>query len=155
MLLKRAIEIEDKNAAQLTEELAKLGAAMMVEVLADLPSFEPIEQPEDGVTYAAKISKDEARIDWSRSASELKRHIQGLAPFPGAWFEVNGERIKLLAAETAHAQGAPGEVTDEALTISCGDGALRPILVQRAGKGAMSVEGMLRGFAIPKGSILP
>ncbi|WP_294120279.1 methionyl-tRNA formyltransferase [Sphingomonas sp.] len=154
MLLKRAVEIEDRNAAQLTEELAKLGAAMMVEVLADLPNYDPIEQPDDGVTYAAKISKDEARLDWSRSARELQRHIQGLAPFPGAWFEVNGERIKLLAAEMAGGHRGPGEVLDDQLTISCGNGALRPTLVQRAGKGAMSAEELLRGFAIPNGTVL-
>ncbi|HXG81448.1 MAG TPA: methionyl-tRNA formyltransferase [Sphingomicrobium sp.] len=154
MLLKRAVEIEDKNAAQLTDELAKLGAAMMVEVLADLPSFEPIPQPEEGVTYAPKIRKEEARIDWSRPAKELVRHIQGLAPFPGAWFEANGERIKLLAATIVRAHGEPGEVLDDRLTIACGNGALRPTVLQRAGKAAMSAEELLRGFAIPKGSVL-
>jgi methionyl-tRNA formyltransferase len=154
MLLKRAVEIDDKNAAQLTDELAQLGATMMVEVLADLPRFEPIEQPGEGVTYAAKISKQEARVDWSRPAKELVRHVQGLAPFPGAWFEVNGERVKLLAADSARGQGAPGEVLDNELTIACGSGALRPTLLQRAGKGAMSAEELLRGFAIPKGAIL-
>ena len=154
MLLKRALEIEDKNAAQLTEELAKLGAVMMVEVLADLPEFEPIEQPDDGVTYAAKISKEEARIDWSRPAAELVRQIQGLAPFPGAWFEANGERIKLLAAEITTSHGAPGEVIDDQLTIGCGNGALRPTQVQRAGKGVMSAEELLRGFFIAKGKVL-
>ena len=154
MLLKRAIEIEDKNAAQLAEELANLGAAMMIEVLADLPSFEPIPQPEDGITYAAKISKEEGRIDWSRPARELRRHVQGLAPFPGAWFEVEGERIKLLAAEGARGAGRPGEVLDDELTIACGQGALRPTLLQRAGKGALSVEKLLRGFPIPMGTIL-
>ena len=154
MLLKRAVEIGDKNAAQLTEELAKLGAEMMVEVLADLPSYEPIPQPEDGVTYAAKISKEEARIDWSRPAAELVRHVQGLAPFPGAWFEADGERIKLLAAENARGVAMPGEVVDDQLTIACGSGAIRPTLVQRAGKGAMSSDELLRGFAIPKGSVL-
>jgi methionyl-tRNA formyltransferase len=154
MLLKRAVEIEGKNAAQLTEELAKLGAKMMVEVLADLPEFDPIPQPEDGVTYAAKISKEEAQIDWSRPAAELVRQVQGLAPFPGAWFEANRERIKLLAAEMADGSGKPGEVLDNRLTIRCGSGAIRPTLVQRAGKGAMSVEEMLRGFAIPKGTVL-
>jgi methionyl-tRNA formyltransferase len=154
MLLKRALEIEDKNAAQLTEELAKLGAVMMVEVLADLPEFEPIEQPDDGVTYAAKISKEEARIDWSRPAAELVRQIQGLAPFPGAWFEANGERIKLLAAEITTSHGAPGEVIDDRLTIGCGNGALRPTQVQRAGKGVMSAEELLRGFFIAKGKVL-
>ena len=154
MLFKRALEIEDKNAAQLTEELAKLGAVMMVEVLADLPEFEPIEQPDDGVTYAAKISKEEARIDWSRPAAELVRQIQGLAPFPGAWFEANGERIKLLAAEITTSHGAPGEVIDDRLTIGCGNGALRPTQVQRAGKGTMSAEELLRGFFIAKGKVL-
>jgi methionyl-tRNA formyltransferase len=154
MLLKHAVEIDDKNAAQLTEELAKLGAAMMVEVLADLPSFEPIPQPEDGVTYAAKIKKEEARIDWARPARELRRHVQGLAPFPGAWFEADGERIKLLAVEGARGHGAPGQVLDDSLTIACGNGALRPTLLQRAGKGAMSTGELLRGFPIPEGTRL-
>ena len=154
MLLKRAVEIENRNAARLTDELAKLGASMMVEVLADPSSFEPAPQPVDGVTYAAKISKEESRIDWSRPAGELVRHVQGLAPFPGAWFEVGGERIKLLAAEGARGDGAPGEVLDDELTIACGGDALRPLLVQRAGKGAMSAEELLRGFPIPTGTIL-
>ena len=154
MLLKRALEIEDNNAAQLTEILSKLGAAMMVEVLDDLPRFEPVPQPEDGATYAAKITKDEARIDWSRPATDLVRHIQGLAPIPGAWFEVDGERIKLLAATEANGTGAPGEVLDDQLTIACGDSALQPTLVQRAGKGAMNPQELLRGFAIPTGAIL-
>ena len=154
MLLKRTIEIGDKNAGQLTEELAKLGASMMVEVLDDLPSFEPIPQPDDGVTYAAKISKEEARIDWTRPAAELVRHVQGLAPFPGAWFEAGGERIKLLAADIARGAAVPGEVMDDRLTIACGTGALRPTLVQRAGKGAMSSDELLRGFSIPKGTLL-
>jgi methionyl-tRNA formyltransferase len=154
ILLKRALEIEDKNAAQLTDELAKFGAAMMVEVLGDLPSFEPIPQPEDGVTYAAKISKDEARIDWSRPAPDLVRHVQGLAPFPGAWFDVDGERIKLLAAAKANGTGLAGEVLDDRLTVACGRGALRPTQVQRAGKGAMSPDELVRGFAIAKGTIL-
>ena len=154
MLLKRAVEIENNNAAQLTDKLAKLGAVMMVEVLSDLPRYEPIPQPEDGVTYAAKISKDEARIDWSRPAAELGRHVQGLAPFPGAWFEVDGERIKLLAASEGDLGGLPGEVLDDRMTIACGQGALRPTLVQRAGKGAMSADELLRGFAVPKGTIL-
>jgi len=158
MLLKRAVEIENKNAAQLTDELAKLGAAMMVEVLADLPGYDPIEQPVDGVTYAAKITKDEARIDWSRSAAELVRHIQGLAPFPGAWFEVDGERIKVLAAEgemlDSRFRGNDGSVLDERLLIQCGEGALRPTLLQRAGKGAMSTDELLRGFAILTDTVL-
>ena len=155
MLVRRAVPIGDKNAAQLTDVLAKLGAEMMVEVLADLPSFDPIPQPDDGATYAAKISKDEARIDWSRPAKELVRHVQGLAPFPGAWFEADGERIKVMAAEAARGSGMPGEVLDEELTVACGIGALRPMLVQRAGKSPMAVGDLLRGFSVPKGTVLP
>ena len=109
---------------------------------------------EEGVTYAAKISKEEARIDWSRSSAGLVRHIQGLAPYPGAWFEYRGERIKLLAADRAQGPGKPGAVRDDRLTIACGSGAIRPILVQRAGKSPMGVEELLRGFAIPEGAIL-
>ena len=158
MLLKRAVEIEDRNAAQLTEILAELGATIMVEVLADLPRFEPIPQPDEGVTYAAKISKEEARIDWSRPAVELVRHVQGLAPFPGAWFEVNGERIKLLSAVEGQVdssfRGNDGLVVDDGLLIECGEGAIRPTLLQRAGKAAMAPRDFLRGFSIPKGTIL-
>ncbi|QDP20336.1 methionyl-tRNA formyltransferase [Sphingomonas xanthus] len=151
MLHKRTVDIGDSNAAQLTEELANLGAAMMVEVLHNLPLFEPIPQLDDGVTYAAKISKEEARIDWSRPAAELVRHVQGLAPFPGAWFEVGGERIKLLSARAVDGSGQPGEVIDDRLTIACGSGALQPAQLQRAGKAAMSVDELLRGFTLPKG----
>lgn len=154
MLLKRAVEIENKNAAQLTDELAQLGARMMVEVLSDLPRYDPIPQPEDGATYAAKISKEEARIDWARPSLELVRQVQGLAPFPGAWFEANGERIKLIAADPGDADGKPGEVLDAHLTIACGEGSLRPLAVQRAGKGVMTAEELLRGFAIPTGTLV-
>ena len=154
MLLKATVAIDGKNAAQLTEELAVLGAALMVEVLADMPGFEPVRQPDEGVTYATKISKDEARIDWSRPATELARHIQGLAPFPGAWLQANGERVKVLKAEVAGGRGAAGTVLDEQLTVACGTGALRLTMLQRAGKSAMSADELLRGFAIPKGCVL-
>ena len=154
ILLKRAVEIGEKNAAQLTDDLAQLGAAMIAEVIADLPLFEPIPQPEEGVTYASKLSKEEARIDWSASAPELIRHAQALAPFPGAWFEARGERIKLLAARSTRGHGKAGEVLDDDLAIACGKGALRPTLLQRAGKGAMSREELLRGFPIPVGTVL-
>jgi methionyl-tRNA formyltransferase len=154
MLLKRIVAINDKNAAQLTEELAKLGAEAIFEVLDDLGAYPPMPQPEEGATYAPKIRKEEARIEWSRSAQALVRQVQGLAPFPGAWFECEGERIKLLAAYPAEKTGKPGEVLDEGLTVACASGALRPTLVQRAGKGAMSPEEMLRGFPITEGTIL-
>ena len=154
MLHRREIMIDRKNAAQLTEELGKLGALVMVDVLTDLDAFPAKAQSSEGATYAAKISKDEARIDWSRPAQELQRHVQGLAPFPGAWFEVADERIKLLETEATSGGGNPGEVLDDALTIACGNGTLRAISAQRAGKGVVSAEELLRGFAIPKGTIL-
>ena len=150
-----SLVIGESNAAQLTERLAILGAEMMVDVLADLDSYPLISQPEDGVTYAAKISKDEARIDWSRTAAQLQRHVQGLAPFPGAWFEACGERIKLLDAETVDGAGAPGEVIGEPLVIACAEDALHCRTLQRAGKGAMSVADLLRGFPIQQGTVLP
>ena len=154
MLLKRAVEIDGKNAQELTAELSELGARMMVEALSDLPGMEPIPQPDSGATYAAKIGKEEARLDWSRSAAELERHVQGLAPYPGAWFPAAGERIKLLAARAVTGKGRAGEVLDDALTIACGNGCLRPELVQRAGKHTMGPAELLRGFPIPRGTIL-
>ncbi len=153
-LLKRELPIDEKNAAQLTEELSLLGASMMVDVLDALDACPPVPQPDDGVTYAAKISKDEARIDWSRPASELQRHVQGLAPFPGAWFEANGERIKLLDAETVDGDGAPGEIVGGPLVVACGEDSLHCRTLQRAGKGAMGVENFLRGFPLPAGTRL-
>ena len=151
MLMKRELAIGRKNAAQVTEELAGIGAAMMVDVIA-AGTFEGEPQPAAGVTYAAKISKDEARIDWTWPATEVVRQVQGLAPFPGAWFAVGDERIKLLAAEVVEARGVAGEVIDEALTIACGGGAVRPTLLQRAGKSPMAVGEFLRGFAVAAGT---
>jgi methionyl-tRNA formyltransferase len=153
MLLKREVRIDRKTAGQLTEELANLGATALLEWL-DHPT--PSEaQPEDGATYAAKVDKAEARIDWSKSAAEIERQIRAFAPAPGAWFKVDGERIKLLDAEVAEGRGKPGEVLDDGLTIACGEGSIRPLRVQRAGRGAMAPGELLRGFAIPKGTILP
>ena len=108
-------------------------------------------QPADGVTYAAKITKEECRIDWRRSAAELDRQIRGLSPAPGAFFEIDGERLTVLAADLAPGSGAPGTILDDRLTIACGEGALRPTLVKRAGKRAMSAEEMLRGFCRAEG----
>ena len=154
MLLKREVRVDSKSAGQLTEEIAEVGAEAMVEVLGKLNALPLVPQPAEGVTTAAKISKEEARIDWSRPASELQRLVQGLAPFPGAWFEVDGERIKLLAAEPADDAGAPGTVIDNRMTIACGVGAMRPLLLQRAGRSAMDVDEFLRGFPVAKGIIL-
>ncbi|WP_265570565.1 methionyl-tRNA formyltransferase [Sphingomicrobium nitratireducens] len=154
MLMKRETPIVDKDAAALTAELALMGAAMVVEWAMDPADYRPEAQPADGATYAKKISKDEARIDWTRDAEMVQRHVQGLSPFPGAWCEVEGERLKILAAETAIGRGDPGTVLDDELTIACGSGALRPVRLQRAGKGAMDVETLLRGFAIPQGTVI-
>ena len=151
MLLKREVSIDRKNAGQLTDEIAQIGAETMVDALARLNGLPLIAQPEEGVTYAAKISKEEARIDWTRSAAELERHVQGLAPFPGAWFEIGGERVKLLAAEAVEESGAAGEVLDDRLTIACGHGALAPSLLQRAGKSPMDARRLLARFSSRQG----
>jgi methionyl-tRNA formyltransferase len=153
MIAKAEIAIGDKNAAQVTADLAELGAMMMLETLA-LRNFDGEPQPEDGVTYAAKISKAEARIDWARPAGEIARQVQGLAPFPGAWFAIGGERIKLLAADIVDGSGAPGTVIDGQLTIACGERAIRPTLLQRAGHKPLPRDEVLRGFAVAAGARL-
>ncbi|HMI41428.1 MAG TPA: methionyl-tRNA formyltransferase [Sphingomicrobium sp.] len=154
MLLKRVVPTDEKNAAQLTEDLAELGASMMAEVLEDLPSFEPIPQPEEGVTYAAKVSKEEARLDFALPASIVKRQVRAFAPRPGAWFEFAGERVKLLDARAGDTGGRPGEVLDDCLNIACGEGSIGPLKVQRAGRAPMAPDELLHGFPIPAGTIL-
>jgi len=157
MLLKRELDIRGKNAGQVTEELAKLGAEALLEWLNE-PSLSQA-QPEDGVTYAAKIEKAEARIDWTKPAEDIERQVRAFNPVPGAWFEVKGERIKLLAARVeemdSRFRGNDGVVLDDELLIACGEGAIRPTVIQRAGRAPMSARELLRGFAIPRGAILP
>lgn len=145
----------DDTAATLHDHLAEIGAASMVRVLDDLSrrAVQMTIQPVDGV-YAAKIDKAEARIDWTGPAAGVDRHIRGLSPFPGAWFELGGERVKVLLSETASSAGAPGEALDDALTIACGDGAIRLLRLQRAGKSAVSADDFLRGRPVAKGEIL-
>jgi methionyl-tRNA formyltransferase len=112
-------------------------------------------QPSDGATYASKIDKAEARIDWGCPAEQIERQVRAFSPAPGAWFETNGERVKVLAVEVEPERGgSAGEVLDDRLLIACGNGAIRPSKVQRAGRGAMSVDELLRGFVIPKGTVL-
>jgi methionyl-tRNA formyltransferase len=153
MLLKRELDISGKNAGQVTEELAKLGAEALLEWLAHPGPTEP--QPE-GATYASKIDKAEARIDWRQPAEQIERQVHAFAPSPGAWFEANGERIKLLDATAGgDATGSPGEIVDECLSIATGSGYIRPLRVQRSGRAPMSAAELLRGFPIPKGIILP
>ena len=146
--------IEDKTTGELTEELAEIGAQLMVGTLIDFGVLHPMEQDDEEATYAAKIDKAEARIDWSRSADEVVRQIHGLSPFPGAWGEVDGQRVKLLRAEVVEGSGKPGEVLDERLAIACGDGAVRPVALQRAGKPRMDLDTFLRGKAVDRGTIL-
>ena len=154
MLLKGELDIRDKNAGQVTEELAELGARALVDWLRNPTPPEP--QPEEGATYASKIDKAEARIDWRGSVEEIERQVRAFNPVPGAWFEVNGERVKLLdAAVGSDASGAPGEVLDDCLSVACGSGYIRPLKVQRAGRAAMSPGELLRGFPVLKGTILP
>jgi methionyl-tRNA formyltransferase len=141
------------TAGTLHDRLAEIGAALMVETLAAGP-IAATPQSDTGVTYAAKIDKAEARIDWTRNAVELSAHIRGLSPFPGAWCEIAGQRIKLLMAQPEDGEGAPGEVLDSALLVACGSGALRLTTLQRAGRGAMDAETFLNGFAIPPGTRL-
>ena len=148
-----------KSAGMLTHELAEMGALMMVKVLSDLHAFAPHAQPEEGVTYAAKIDKSEARLDFLTSAVQVERQIRAFNPMPGAFFELEGERYKLLAAEVVHpaetvAGAAPGVTLDDALTIACNPGAIRATRVQRAGKPAMDAAELLRGRTIPKGTRL-
>ena len=153
MLHRLTLDIRGKTAGQVTEELASLGARALLDWL-DHPT-PPEPQPIAGATYARKVDKAEARIDWSRSAGEIERQVLAFAPTPGAWFEANGERIKLLAAAVGtDAAGAPGEVLDDSLNVAAGHGYVRPLSVQRAGRSAMTPGDLLRGFAIPRGTIL-
>ncbi|MEO1220542.1 MAG: methionyl-tRNA formyltransferase [Pseudomonadota bacterium] len=147
-----------KTTGELFAELGQMGAEAMVEVLGDLDAYPPVAQDDALATHAAKIDKAEARIDWSRPASELVRHVAGLAPFPGAWFELakdgDSERVKLLLAEEDDGQGASGEVLDADFIIACGEKAIRPMKLQRAGKPAMNREDFLRGRPIEAGTVL-
>jgi methionyl-tRNA formyltransferase len=154
MLAVAKTPIDDKSTGELTEELAELGANLMVEVLADLPGHAPKVQPDEGVTYAHKIDKAETRIDWNHSAEEIERQIRAFAPAPGAWFEYEGERCKVLAAELTEGSGKAGAVLDDNMTVASGSGAIRPILVQRAGRPGMPTAELLRGWAIKPGSRL-
>ena len=141
-----------ETTGSLHDTLSALGARMIVEVLADLPDS-PEPQPEEGITYAHKIDKAEARVDWTRPAAEVDCHIRGLSPFPGAWTEIGGERVKLLLSEVAEGQGEPGEVLD-GLRVACGSGAVRLLRLQRAGRGAQGAEEFLRGFPVAVGTRL-
>ncbi len=149
VLLRESTPIKaDETTSDLHDRLAAMGSRMIVQTLAELP-LPAVPQSEQGVTYAAKIDKSEARIDWARPALEVDRLIRGLSPFPGAWCDAAGERVKLLRSRIASGQGKPGEVLT-GLTIACGEGAIEVTLAQREGKRPMSPADFLRGFSLPE-----
>jgi len=157
VLLRAAMPIGDEaTAGTLHDALAALGARLVVEALRGVAAgtlrAEP--QPEAGVTYASKIAKEEARLGWTRPATELARAVRGFNPFPGAFFELGGERIRVLAARAEPGRGEPGTALDDALLVACGEGALRALVVQRAGRAAMDAADFLRGRAVPTGTRL-
>ncbi|WP_374376904.1 methionyl-tRNA formyltransferase [Tabrizicola sp.] len=148
LLLREAVGIgAEETTADLHDRLSALGARLIVEALDRLP-LPTVPQPAEGVTYAAKIDKAEARIDWTRPAVEVDRLIRGLSPFPGAWTEVNGERVKLLRSRLATGQGAPGRVLGS-FTVACGSGAVEITEAQREGKRSMLAAEVLRGLILP------
>ncbi len=154
VLMAERTAIGRKTSGDLADQLSRLGADLMVRALSALERGQVVEhqQSEAGLTYAKKITKEEARIDWTKSAAEIDCLIRGLAPTPGAYSEVNGERLKILYAEPASGKGAPGEILSGDLIIACGEGALRLIRVQRAGGKAMEAGELLKGFALPPGT---
>ncbi len=152
VLMRREIAIgAQETTAELHDRVSSLGAAAIVEALDSLDALAPQAQPEIGVSYAAKIDKSEAQIDWTQPAVEVDRKIRGLSPFPGAWTEIDGQRVKVLASKLVDGHGAPGTLLDDALTVACGGGAVGLLRLQRAGKGAQDAETFLLGFALTKG----
>jgi methionyl-tRNA formyltransferase len=154
VLLRAAIPIAALDTAQtLHDKLSLMGATLIARALGEYPVLTPMPQPEDGVIYAPKINKSEARIDWSRPAEEVARHIRGLSPFPGVWFDSPFGQLKLLNARAVGGDGTAGEIL-HGLTVACGTGAVEVLEVQREGKRAMSAEDMLRGAAKSRGAHL-
>ena len=159
LMAERVTIVPNMNAGALHDTLSEIGARLMVRALAEVEAgrAQPVAQPGDGVTYAAKIDKSEAQLDWSKSAVELERVVRAFAPIPGAWFDYRGkqvERIRVFAARVETGHGTPGSVLDGKLLVACGDGALRLLNVQRAGKAAMPADDFLRGNAIAAGTML-
>lgn len=144
----------DETTDILHERLSLMGADLIVETLARLDTLQAEPQPEAGVSYAHKIDKSEARVDWTRPATDVDRLIRGLSPFPGAWTALGDERLKLLSSRLADASGPPGTVLDDQLTVACGDGAVQLLRLQRAGKGPQDAQTFLRGFPIAPGTQL-
>jgi methionyl-tRNA formyltransferase len=155
-MAERTVIAPDMTAGGLHDVLARLGADLMTRTLAALErgTLTLTPQPQEGVTYAAKIDKNETRIDWAKPWREVHNHIRGLSPFPGAWCEIDGVRVKALRSTKGEGSGAPGTVLDDRLTIACGEGAVRLTQVQRAGKQPMGWEEFLRGTKVEPGTRL-
>jgi methionyl-tRNA formyltransferase len=149
----------DDTGATLHDRLSKMGAEAIVAALDGLAAgrLTPAPQPAEGVTYAAKLTREEARLDWSKPAAALERQVRAFDPWPGAWFEIGNERVRVLKARIGGAvSAAPGTVRDGTLSVACGDGiALDLVEVQRAGRRAMSAAEFQRGFALPDAAVLP
>lgn len=154
MLHKVTVPVGRKTTGELFVELGAVGARAMVEVLANLTAYPPEVQDDAAAIYAPKIDKAEAKIDWTQDAAMLERLVRGLAPFPGAWFELVEERVKLLLAEVVVGSGSPGTVLNDDFTIACGQGAIRPLRLQRAGKPVLDRAEFLRGRAVAPGTVL-
>lgn len=154
MLATLRTTIDAKTAGELTSELADRGAQLLVGTLRDLAVHRAVKQPEDGITYARKIDKAEARLDFTASAVDAERQVRAFMPAPGAFFELDGERYKVLSARIVEGSGEAGSTLDDALTVACGEQALQVTRIQRAGKPAMDVADLLRGRPIPAGTKL-
>lgn len=149
VLLRKASAIgADETTGALHDRLSAMGADLVVQALAQLDQLTPSPQSEDGITYAAKIDKAEAQVDWTQPAGTVDRLIRGLSPFPGAWCNAGGERVKLLGSRIAPGQGTPGQVL-EGFTIACGEGAVEIMRAQRPGKRAMTADEVLKGLSLP------
>jgi len=152
--LEESTPVAGKTAGDLTAELSAMGARLMARVLADLAAYPPVAQAEEGVTYAAKIDKAEAKIDFAQPAMAIERQIRAFNPAPGAFFETDGERIRVLSAVVEPGTGVAGTVIDDGLAIATADGVIRPTSLQRAGRGVMTSAELLRGFSLPRGTQL-
>jgi methionyl-tRNA formyltransferase len=149
VLLREATPIgPQETTAELHDRLSAMGARLILQALERLGDLVPEPQPEAGVTYAAKIDKAEARVDWTLAAEQVDRLIRGLSPFPGAWVQVGGERVKLLRSRLAPGAGLPGQVLG-GFTIACGEGAVEVTEAQREGKRPMPAAEVLKGLALP------
>ena len=152
--LEETTPIAGKTAGDLTAELSAMGARLMATVLADLAAYPPMAQADEGVTYASKVDKAEAKIDFAQRAVAIERQVRAFNPAPGAFFEINGERIRVLSAVVEPGAGVAGTVIDDGLAIATGDGVIRPTSLQRAGRGVMTSAELLRGFSLPRGTQL-